>query len=58
LAISSDTSDFIGKKIKAGFVDYMVSFISKTGLVDFELLFKTYPFKNVTRTIDWISQLK
>jgi hypothetical protein len=38
-------SNFIGKKIKAKFVDYKVSVISKIGPVDFELLIKPYPSK-------------
>jgi hypothetical protein len=40
LAISNDTSNFIGNKIKTKFVDFKVSVISKTGLVDFELYTK------------------
>jgi predicted ThiF/HesA family dinucleotide-utilizing enzyme len=43
LAISNDTSNLIDQKIKAKFADYKVSFISKTGFVDFELLIKTGP---------------
>jgi hypothetical protein len=45
MAISSDTSDFIGKKMKAKSVDYKVNLFSKTGLVDFEWFIKTYPSK-------------
>jgi hypothetical protein len=45
LANSSDTSNFIGKQIKAKFVHYKVSFISKTGLVVFELLIKNFRFQ-------------
>jgi hypothetical protein len=37
LAISSDTSKCLGRKIKAKFVDYKVSLIFKIGLVVFEL---------------------
>ena len=48
LTICNDTSTFIGKRIKAKFVDYKVSFISKIGLASFELLIETnidLPFK-------------
>jgi hypothetical protein len=49
--ISSDTSNFLGQKFKARFVDYKVSFISTPGLAVFEL-----PIQ-VTRTIQWIEEL-
>ncbi len=44
-ATSSDTTKFLGKKVKAKFVHYIVSFISKIGLLVFELSIKTYPSK-------------
>jgi hypothetical protein len=40
LTIYDDTSDIIGNEINAKFVDYKVSIISKTRLVDFELFIK------------------